>query len=465
MYNLSESASSRIEELDPFSQAIKRLHISVIPDRLPCRDKDQSQITKFILHGLKKTGENSYGPLLISGMPGSGKTATAIASIREIQRAHMGKGDIPDFEYVEINCLRFRKAEDAYSILWRAITDERKSGPMALKLLNQYFIPDTFRASASSASAMVRIPIVCLLDEMEFLFTKNQAAMYNFLEWSRATHHIFILIGVTNAMDVVDRVMQGSIASRSAVKTTQMAFSSYTFNDITAILTDRIASLGIPGVDQRLIEICSRKAASFTGDIRTALKIFQRALELMREETSGGTVLVDFSRLIALVKRASDAHVNKPYIFMLQQSCLLDQAIMIAICKHIKATGGNNTFSLEALYERLEDLITWAHTVPTSHAANEKIRKARLVKLPRLEIFYSAILRLLEQGFLGDAISSNSGKTWTISDNVLAYDRATAMPQMVNTMRFDMMVGVRLEFGDIVGALREINALVQYVDA
>lgn len=51
--------------------------------------------------------------------------------------------------------------------------------------------------------------MVCLLDEMEFLITKNQSVVYNFLQWSRAIGASFVLIGVANAMDVVDRLLLG----------------------------------------------------------------------------------------------------------------------------------------------------------------------------------------------------------------------------------------------------------------
>lgn len=63
-----------------------------------------------------------------------------------------------------------------------------------------------------------------------------------------------------------------------------MAFTSYSYANITEILKDRIKNLNIPGVNDAMITTCARKAASFTGDIRTALRIFQNALEIFRDE-------------------------------------------------------------------------------------------------------------------------------------------------------------------------------------
>lgn len=56
------------EDTDPFSMAIKQLHISVIPDKLPCRQLEQETITETI----KKCLVDGFGDkaIVITGMPG-----------------------------------------------------------------------------------------------------------------------------------------------------------------------------------------------------------------------------------------------------------------------------------------------------------------------------------------------------------------------------------------------------------
>lgn len=53
---------------DPFSIAIRNLHISIIPDKLPCRDKEHEEIKRFLVGGFRNHGSNV--PLYCSGMPG-----------------------------------------------------------------------------------------------------------------------------------------------------------------------------------------------------------------------------------------------------------------------------------------------------------------------------------------------------------------------------------------------------------
>lgn len=53
---------------DPFSVAIQRLHISVIPDSLPCRGAERTAIEEYIRSGILSHG--SHRPIYICGMPG-----------------------------------------------------------------------------------------------------------------------------------------------------------------------------------------------------------------------------------------------------------------------------------------------------------------------------------------------------------------------------------------------------------
>lgn len=56
-------------ELDPIDLAIRQLHISVIPDRLTCRDAERTRIESTIVSGIHSRG--GCKPLYVSGMPGS----------------------------------------------------------------------------------------------------------------------------------------------------------------------------------------------------------------------------------------------------------------------------------------------------------------------------------------------------------------------------------------------------------
>ena len=109
---------------DKFSMAIRNLHVSVLPDFLPCRTEQREKIQNSIREAIVE--RNLTRALYISGMPGTGKTATVVASIRALI-LEARRNEIPEFQFVEINCLRLHTPSDAYTVLWRHLSGEKKT--------------------------------------------------------------------------------------------------------------------------------------------------------------------------------------------------------------------------------------------------------------------------------------------------------------------------------------------------
>lgn len=112
---LIEKETQRLER-DVFSIAIQRLHISVVPQNLPCRDQEKSNVTEFIRKRIVE--RETSGPLFLCGMPGTGKTATVLSSINAL-REEVARGALPDFNFTEINCLHLKHPVDACK--WKAL--------------------------------------------------------------------------------------------------------------------------------------------------------------------------------------------------------------------------------------------------------------------------------------------------------------------------------------------------------
>lgn len=107
--------------LSPYSLARERLHVSAVPDSLPCREDEFVNIMGYIESAIQEaTGTCVY----ISGVPGTGKTATVLEVIRYLQHQAEQK-EIADFDFVEINGMKLTDPNQAYSILWECI--ERSS--------------------------------------------------------------------------------------------------------------------------------------------------------------------------------------------------------------------------------------------------------------------------------------------------------------------------------------------------
>lgn len=272
--NRSNSVSSAFtlpECEDVYSKAISQLHVSVLPAELPCRQEEQNKVYNFLRNAVIRKqvteggGRGPPRPLYISGMPGTGKTATVHAAVNMLQKESQ-KGLLNTFEFVEVNALRIPSPNDAYTVLWRGISGEHCAHKTALSRLKSYF--DDNEDSS-------RPYMICLLDELDFLVTSSESVVYNFFQWPQSPNAKLIIIGIANTMDLPERLSKRSLSRMGGQQMQRLAFAAYTHDQIFSILSNRLASL--EGVfDKKSLELTARKAASAAGDLRSALKICQR---------------------------------------------------------------------------------------------------------------------------------------------------------------------------------------------
>lgn len=67
------------------------------------------------MHG--GTGSSGGRCLYVSGVPGTGKTATVLETMRSLRRKSEA-GQLPAFQFVEINSLRLPSPQHAYTHLY-----------------------------------------------------------------------------------------------------------------------------------------------------------------------------------------------------------------------------------------------------------------------------------------------------------------------------------------------------------
>ena len=88
-------------------------------------------------------------------------------------------GTIPDFQFVEINCLRISQPVEAYTLLWRALSGEFSSAKVALKQLTEFFAKQDEHPFSHSKMKSESRSIACLLDELDFLITADEQVHVN----------------------------------------------------------------------------------------------------------------------------------------------------------------------------------------------------------------------------------------------------------------------------------------------
>ncbi|KAH7039307.1 P-loop containing nucleoside triphosphate hydrolase protein, partial [Linnemannia elongata] len=246
-----------------FEHARNRLHVKAVPDSLPCREDEFLEIQEHLESAIEDgTGSCIY----ISGVPGTGKTATVHEVIRSLQ-AKAEEGEISPFQFVEINGMKVTEPSYAYVLLWMALSEQKVTANHALQLLEKQF----------STPGPRRLPCVVLMDELDLLVTSKQTVMYNFFEWPNWLHSRLIVVAVANTMDLPERMLSNKVSSRLGL--TRINFQPYSYQQLVKIVESRLE--GIQAFRREAIEFAARKVGAVSGDARRALDICRRAVEIV----------------------------------------------------------------------------------------------------------------------------------------------------------------------------------------
>jgi cell division control protein 6 len=244
------------------------------PGQLIGREAEREQLTAF-LERCSPEAASSGGCLYVSGPPGTGKSAMVGEMTRNL-------GDVEGVQSAYINCMSIKSTLDLYRTLLEALGgDGNASEADAVSTLQSLFCP---RKSEVSKVYLVT------LDEIDHILTMGLESLYRVFEWSLAKSSRLVLVGIANALDLTDRFLP-RLKSKN-LKPDLLPFLPYNAGQIKKIITSRLVSLmpegstgHVPFIHPAAIDLCSRKVASQTGDLRKAFGICRRALDLIEQET------------------------------------------------------------------------------------------------------------------------------------------------------------------------------------
>ncbi|CAL8272999.1 unnamed protein product [Arctogadus glacialis] len=294
-------------------EARARLHVSSVPESLPCREQEFQDIYNFVE---SKVMDGTGGCMYISGVPGTGKTATVHEVIRSLQRAS-DADDIPAFNFIEINGMKMTDPHQAYVQILQKLTGQKATPDHAAALLEKRF----------SHAGPKKESTVLLVDELDLLWTRKQNVMYNLFDWPTRRHGRLVVLTIANTMDLPERIMINRVASRLGL--TRMSFQPYSFKQLQQIIMSRLNK--VKAFEEDALQLVSRKVAALSGDARRCLDICRRATEIC-EHTSldpGAPGLVGMSHVMqALDEMFSSAYVTAIRCASIQEQLFLRSVLM-----------------------------------------------------------------------------------------------------------------------------------------
>lgn len=262
---------SRVEkrpvESNPVEEAKYWLNSSCPVDIL-YRENECQQIKEFLLDHLNR---GAAGSLYVSGAPGTGKTLCVTHIMNQLQ-------DTMRFKHLMVNCMGCRTPSSVFSRISKELGLEAKNGKISREMIEENIVTPTKSGRKNKKLAPMTIIV---LDEIDELQNKSQDVLYTLFEWPQMSGSRLILVGIANTLDFATRSLN-RLEKMSMGCVTEISFQPYTKDQVKGIIACRLpkSDADNPIFKESALELCARKVASVSGDIRKALHVCRRALEL-----------------------------------------------------------------------------------------------------------------------------------------------------------------------------------------
>merc|ERR1719153_1294513 len=214
------------------------------------------------------------GSIYVSGAPGTGKTATLVSLLA---------GKVAKYRSIFINCMVLKSSIAIYREVAMKLCPgcNPKTEKAAMKIIEE---------EVTSCEDMVLL----VLDEVDQLDSKDQTVLYTVFEWPALKDSKLALVGIANSLDLTDRVLP-RLQVKAAYKPTLLHYPPYTKQQVIEILTKRLQEGCIEGatpvITPRAIALLASKISNMSGDLRKALDVCRRALELAESQALKQTLL------------------------------------------------------------------------------------------------------------------------------------------------------------------------------
>ncbi|OMO90462.1 hypothetical protein COLO4_19124 [Corchorus olitorius] len=236
-------------------RAVKEaLHVSTAPSTVVCREDEQKRILEFCRACV---GQEKVGSLYVCGCPGTGKSLSMEKVKDQVMNWATNEGLQPP-EVLVMNCTSLANTSEIFSKQLQKLYSNKQ---------------------ASSGSKMM---LIIIADELDYLITRDRAVLHDLFMLTTFPFSQCILIGIANSIDLADRFLP-RLQSLNC-KPMVITFRAYSKDQILSILQERLLALPYIVFQQQALELCARKVAAASGDMRKALCVCRSAVEILEAE-------------------------------------------------------------------------------------------------------------------------------------------------------------------------------------
>lgn len=369
--------------------------------RLPGRELQFDELTEFLNELIKtKTSASLYinGPpgkshlmcsikLLINEFVGTGKTATLLKIVNTK-------------EYEEKLNIAFINSTGISSIgaIYKKICNELKlkydgngSEKECLAKIEKYF------ASSPKKTTLL------IIDEIDQLCTtgKNQNVLYHIFEWPSVLRSRLILIGIANSLDLTDRLLV-RLQTKCELKPKVMHFPAYTKAQIIDIFKSRLEESDL--FPPAAIQLLATKVASVSGDIRKALNLGKRVVEIAVLNKAKSDKALDLKQLEGII----EGDENTPTAAKVEPKIQLNEVMTVlnSVYGGTKSVDVDESFPLQQKLLICTMLLIIKHgnskdiTIGKLHDIYRKVCKNRNIQSTDLSEFVNLCLLVETKGIL-----------------------------------------------------------------
>ncbi|XP_075991773.1 uncharacterized protein LOC142987106 [Anticarsia gemmatalis] len=239
---------------------------------LTSREKEIEWLDNFLTQHLE---DEESASLYVSGQPGTGKTAS-LSYILNLSKFREG------YKQVYINCTMMKSAASIYS-----------------RICKELQLPTSGSTEKACFNAIEKYlnkkhkMILLVLDEIDQLDSKRQSVLYTIFEWPAMANSRIVLIGIANALDLTERTLP-RLQARCSLRPNTLHFAPYTKEQIINIFTTVLASEDKSNLFSPVaLQMLAAKIAAISGDMRRALDIGRRVIELAKRTKFSDNQSVD----------------------------------------------------------------------------------------------------------------------------------------------------------------------------